>query len=35
MVTLPALVVAAGLALAIIEVWVRVSWDPRRGTPGF
>ena len=34
-VTLPALVVSTALALAAIEVWVRVSWDARRGKPGF
>jgi lysophospholipase L1-like esterase len=32
---LPASFVAAVLAAAAIEVWVRVSWDDRRGAPGF
>ena len=32
---LPAAVIAAGLAMVLIEVWVRVQWDDRRGTPGF
>jgi GDSL-like Lipase/Acylhydrolase family len=27
--------VAAGLAMAIAEVWVRFAWDSKRGTPGF
>jgi lysophospholipase L1-like esterase len=33
--TLPAVVVATALALTAIEVWVRLSWDARRGKPGF
>jgi GDSL-like lipase/acylhydrolase family protein len=33
--SLPALIVAVALACAVIEVWVRVAWDPRRGKPGF
>ena len=32
---LPATLVAAVLAAALVEVWVRLRWDERRGTPGF
>ena len=33
--TLPALVAATAIALVAVEIWVRVSWDARRGKPGF
>ena len=33
--TLPALVAASVLSIAAIELWVRVTWDARRGRPGF
>jgi hypothetical protein len=32
---LPAAILSALIAIVVIEVWVRVSWDDRRGTPGF
>ena len=32
---LPAALLAVVVAVALIEVWVRVRWDERRGTPGF
>lgn len=32
---LPAAVLAAIMAVALVELWVRVQWDERRGTPGF
>ena len=32
---LPASIVSAVIAAAAIEVWVRLSWDDRRGAPGF
>ena len=35
LVALPSLLIAAVAALALIEVWVRISWDDKRGTPGF
>lgn len=35
LVAAPASVLAALLAVAAIEVWVRWSWDERRGRPGF
>jgi hypothetical protein len=31
----PAAALSAILAIALIELWVRTSWDDRRGTPGF
>jgi len=31
----PAVLVSAFLAAAMIEVWVRAGWDESRGTPGF
>jgi lysophospholipase L1-like esterase len=34
-VTVPALLVAAVVAIVVVEVWVRWRWDDRRGTPGF
>lgn len=34
MVGLPAAVLAAALAVALIEIWVRLQWDDRSGTPG-
>jgi len=33
--TLPAVVVAGLVSALAVEVWVRASWDDRRGTPGF
>ena len=35
MVALPAVGVATLLSMALIEVWVRLSWDSKRGAPGF
>ena len=32
---LPAALLSVVVAVALIEVWVRVRWDERRGTPGF
>ena len=32
---LPASLVATGVAALAVEIWVRASWDHRRGTPGF
>jgi len=34
-IALPAVVVAAVVAMAAVEAWVRVTWDDRRGRPGF
>lgn len=31
----PATLVAGVLSIALVEVWVRLAWDARRGTPGF
>jgi|KBSMisStandDraft_5_1062788.scaffolds.fasta_scaffold46249_3 hypothetical protein len=33
--TVPALIVAALVLAACIEIWTRARWDDRRGTPGF
>ena len=33
--TLPAIAAATVIALVAVELWVRVSWDARRGKPGF
>jgi hypothetical protein len=33
--TLPAVVVALALMAVGVELWVRLHWDERRGTPGF
>jgi hypothetical protein len=33
-VTLPALAVAALVCAAAVEVWVRATWNPKKGTPG-
>jgi len=33
--TVPATVVAALLMAVAIEIWVRATWEPRKGTPGF
>ena len=35
LVTLPAAMVAAIVMAAFVEVWVRASWEPRKGRPGF
>lgn len=35
LVSLPAIVVAALVAAIAIESWVRLTWDERKGTPGF
>jgi GDSL-like lipase/acylhydrolase family protein len=32
--TVPALVVCGVFLAAVIETWVRATWDPRRGSPG-
>jgi GDSL-like lipase/acylhydrolase family protein len=34
-ISLPAIAVAGVLVLGAIEVWVRATWDPRKGNPGF
>ena len=34
-ITVPALVVALLVVTAGIEAWVRVTWDPHKGRPGF
>jgi lysophospholipase L1-like esterase len=34
-ITLPVMVVAALVAAAGLEVWVRAVWEPRKGNPGF
>ena len=34
-ITLPATLIAAVVVMAGVEVWVRASFDPLRGTPGF
>jgi GDSL-like Lipase/Acylhydrolase len=34
-ITVPALVVAALALAAAVEVWVRATWDPHKGRPGF
>lgn len=34
-VTLPAIVAALVAAMALVEAWVRLQWDERRGRPGF
>lgn len=34
-ITVPASVIAVLLSMAVVEVWVRMRWDDRRGTPGF
>jgi hypothetical protein len=34
-ITIPAIVVMALVMAAAIEVWVRATWEPRRGQPGF
>lgn len=33
--SLPAALVASGLAGILVEAWVRFQWDDRQGTPGF
>lgn len=33
--SIPALVLATVLSATIIELWVRLQWDEKRGTPGF
>lgn len=32
---LPAVIIAVVVSAALVEIWVRLSWDERRGTPGF
>ena len=34
-ITIPAIGVMALVMAAAIEVWVRATWEPRRGRPGF
>ncbi len=34
-ISIPALGIAILAAALLVELWVRVSWDPRKGTPGF
>ena len=34
-ISVPALGIAILAAALLVELWVRVSWDPRKGTPGF
>lgn len=33
--SLPATVVAGLLSVMLVETWVRLQWDEKRGTPGF
>ena len=33
-ITLPSVLVAVAVAALATEVWVRATWDPKRGTPG-
>jgi hypothetical protein len=33
--TIPAIAIAMLISIAMVEVWVRMRWDDRRGTPGF
>jgi hypothetical protein len=35
MVSVPAFAIALGIAAAAVEVWVRATWEPRKGRPGF
>ena len=35
LVAVPATVVAAVIAAVLVEAWVRIAWDDRRGRPGF
>ncbi len=35
LIALPAAAIAACVSMALIEAWVRLRWDDRRGTPGF
>lgn len=34
-ITVPAIAIAMLISMALIEAWVRLQWDDRRGTPGF
>lgn len=34
-ISVPAFVVALAVAVVVAEVWVRLTWDERRGQPGF
>lgn len=34
-ITVPAIAIAMLLSMAMVEAWVRLRWDDRRGTPGF
>jgi lysophospholipase L1-like esterase len=34
-VTIPAMLLAMLAAMVLVEAWVRLRWDPHRGTPGF
>jgi GDSL-like Lipase/Acylhydrolase family len=34
-ITLPAALLATLVLAAAVEVWVRATWEPRKGTPGF
>jgi lysophospholipase L1-like esterase len=34
-IALPAAAIAAVVSMALVEAWVRLRWDDRRGTPGF
>ena len=34
-VSIPAFVAVALAAAVLVEIWVRVSWDPSKGSPGF
>jgi hypothetical protein len=34
-ISVPAVLLSAVLLAGLAEVWVRLSWDPKKGTPGF
>ena len=33
--TIPAIAIAVVVSMVLVEAWVRMRWDDRRGTPGF
>lgn len=35
MLTAPAIAIGVLMSMVLVEVWVRMRWDDRRGTPGF
>ena len=34
-IALPSLLLSIAIGMAAVEVWVRATWDPKRGAPGF